>query len=661
MIKFGSMGSTVRGEPPNERVSSVEGMTEETLHSLAGAVLKAADYAQLGVSVLLVEERPMRRMYVNDTAVRILGQTREELLRTSVLLNYTDEEKAHLQDLDERRRNGEDLPPFLETVVQRPDGNIPIEVAYSKVELNGQLAIVSFMRDIRDRRKTEEALRKSEAMFRLLIEAAPDAVAVTRDKSVVYGNPAFLALLGYERLEDLKGIPSSELIHPDDLMRLRTGPRARARPAVVHAAPEELRLRTKAGDYVPAEASWIYIEYEGQPAALSFIHDLTERRKQQAQIIQTDRMATIGTLAAGVAHELNNPLAYVMLNLNLLSSELAGVLPPAVFDAVKSRLTTVQQGTERMASIVRDLRSLCRPDAPALHPVDVRAVLESAINMAMNELKGRARIVRDYALVPPVVADEARLGQVFLNLLVNAAHALPEGRPELNEVRISLLPLDADHVRVEISDTGHGIPKAMLGRIFEPFFTTKPAGVGMGLGLSISQSIIAGLRGELVVESHEGKGTTFRITVPVGRGAPKVERRSTPMPGAGLRAAAARVLIVDDEPALASALAAFLGLEHHVTVVGRAEQALALLSEGHRFDAIVCDVLMPQISGIDMYEQIERRFPAMTGRMIFITGASTMPRVADFLARVDNARLDKPIDVEQLKQTVNAVASQPHA
>ncbi len=121
------------------------------------------------------------------------------------------------------------------------------------------------------------------------------------------------------------------------------------------------------------------------------------------------------------------------------------------------------------------------------------------------------------------------------------------------------------------------------------------------------------------------------------------------------------MLIVDDEPALASALAAFLGLEHHVTVVGRAEQALALLSEGHRFDAIVCDVLMPQISGIDMYEQIERRFPAMMGRMIFITGASTMPRVADFLARVDNARLDKPIDVEQLKRTVNAVASQPHA
>jgi len=260
-----------------------------------------------------------------------------------------------------------------------------------------------------------------------------------------------------------------------------------------------------------------------------------------------------------------------------------------------------------------------------------------------------------------VVADEARLGQVFLNLLVNAAHALPEGRSESNEIRISLFSLGPDKVRIEISDTGHGIPKTLLGRIFEPFFTTKPAGVGMGLGLSISQSIIAGLRGELAVESEEGRGTTFRITVPVGRPATRSERRSTPAPSSAPRSAAAHVLIVDDEPALASALATFLGVEHHVTVVGRADQALGLVSSGQRFDAIVCDVLMPQVSGIDMYEELEKRHPDMAARMIFITGASTMPRVADFLARVDNARLDKPIDVDQLKRTVNAIASQPHA
>jgi DNA-binding NtrC family response regulator len=133
------------------------------------------------------------------------------------------------------------------------------------------------------------------------------------------------------------------------------------------------------------------------------------------------------------------------------------------------------------------------------------------------------------------------------------------------------------------------------------------------------------------------------------------------MPRATSRLAAARVLVVDDEPALASALATVLASEHHVTVVGRADQALGLISSGQRFDAIVCDVLMPQISGIDLYEQLEKKHPEMASRMIFITGASTMPRVADFLARVENARLDKPIDVDQLKRLVNAVAAQPHA
>jgi CheY-like chemotaxis protein len=276
--------------------------------------------------------------------------------------------------------------------------------------------------------------------------------------------------------------------------------------------------------------------------------------------------------------------------------------------------------------------------------------------MSLNELKGRARIVRDYAVAPMVVADGARLGQVFLNLILNAAHAIADGRPDDNEVRISLLPWGSDHVRVSISDTGHGIPQALLGRIFEPFFTTKPPGVGMGLGLSISQSIVDSMHGQLSVESQEGQGTTFHVTIPVGAETPDDDRRSSSM----LAEAApddARVLVVDDEPALASALGAFLSLEHHVTVVGRGDQALSLLSAGQYFDAIVCDVLMPKISGIELYEELEKRHPDMVGKVIFMTGAATMPRVAEFLSRIRNARLDKPIDVEQLKRTIDTVVS----
>jgi PAS domain S-box-containing protein len=640
---------------PDDDIATSETLTEEALHSLAGAILEAAHNAQLGVSVTLVDDHPMRRIYVNDAAARIFGYTPAELLRLPTLSTFTPEEQARIEALDVRRRRGETVPFYLETTVMRKDGTrVPIEVAYSPANLNGRMATIAFLRDIRERRKTEEALRQSESMFRKLIEAAPEAVVVQRDGKLVYSNPAFLALLGYERFEEIAPVPAFDLVLEDDraalIERGKTfGATYGVRP------PDEFRMTKKNGEVIAVESSWLYIEFEGKPASLSFIRNISERKQAQAQLIQTDRMATIGTLAAGVAHELNNPLAYVMLNLNLLDKELVELLPSAAHEKVKARISTLQQGTERMASIVRDLRALCRPDAPTLHPVDVRSVLESTVNMSLNELKGRARIVRDYAVAPHVMADGARLGQVFLNLILNAAHAIAEGRPDENEVRISLRPWGADQVRVAISDTGQGIPESLLGRIFEPFFTTKPAGVGMGLGLSISQSIVASMRGELTVESQEGKGTTFYVTIPVGAPEPADERPrsalTTPAPDD------ARVLIVDDEPALASALGAFLSLEHHVTVVGRGDQALALLSAGQRFDAIVCDVLMPKISGIELYEELERSHPEMVTRMIFMTGAATMPRVAEFLARIRNARLDKPIDVEQLKRTIDTVVS----
>ena len=173
-----------------------------------------------------------------------------------------------------------------------------------------------------------------------------------------------------------------------------------------------------------------------------------------------------------------------------------------------------------MATIVRDLRSFCRPNSKTLRPVDLRQVLESAINMAMNELKDRARIVRDYSPVPAVVADGARLGQVFLNLLLNAAQAISETASSQgeNEVRVTLRP-DGDRIRVEITDSGHGIAPDIIGRVFEPFFTTKPVGIGTGLGLSISQTIVTSMQGELTVQSEPGRGATFAVLLPLPQAA----------------------------------------------------------------------------------------------------------------------------------------------
>ena len=631
--------------------------TDELLQKLVGPILAAAEMAELGVSVSLVEPLGARRIYVSEAAARLLGYPVRELIGSSAFLTFAPEELERMQELSRRWRNGESIPYFLETIVLRKDQTrVPIEVAYAMVDLDGRPATVAFLRDISERRQAEEALKKSEGLFRKLVEAAPEAVLVVRQERIAYVNPRFLELLGYELIRSCSPILSStSFTGTIDLLGSNVNDACANRRALPPLAS------TGCFDGTGARSRWSArrcpSSSRARPPFFTFMRDVTERKETQAQLIQTDRMATIGTLAAGVAHELNNPLAYVLLNLGILDKELDQLIgDPEDRARVRARVATVQEGSERMAAIVRDLRSFCRPNSPALLPVDVRQVLESAINMAMNELKGRGGLVRDYAPVPSVVADGARLGQVFLNLLLNAAQALPEGSPHDNEVCVVLRPEGSDRIRFEIKDTGHGIAPDILGRIFEPFFTTKPIGIGTGLGLSICQSIVKGMNGELTVKSQPGEGSTFSVVLPLGTVAVTPEIESTAPSRLDTRDDFARVLVVDDESAIATALKNVLEEDHHVSAVTTGEQALALLYDDPSYDVILCDVLMPGESGIDVYRELERRRPDLAHRIIFMTGASSMPRVADFLRGISNHRIDKPIDVALLRGLIREVA-----
>jgi len=636
-----------------------KGLSEEMAKWLAGPLLAAAEHAGLGVSVTLQEGNEFRRIFVNDAAARTLGYPSEELVGTSVLLTFAPEEMHRMETMARQWREGVQIPRFLETIVLRKDGTrVPVEVAYSQVTLDGKPATIAFLRDITERKRTEEALRESEALFRKLIEAAPDAVLVSRSDRSVYANPVYLRLTGYDSFEELatKGF---DMLHPDD----RAKGYSRRRQVMESAepgTPREYRIMRRDGQSVWVECVSLAIDFEGSPALLTFMRDISERRENQAQLIQTDRMATIGTLAAGVAHELNNPLAYILLNLGLFERELGDLVhDPDDKERIKIRLRTLQEGAERMATIVRDLRSFCRPNSKTLRPVDLRQVLESAINMAMNELKDRARIVRDYSPVPAVVADSARLGQVFLNLLLNAAQAMAEtdSSQSENEVRVTLRP-DGDRIRVEITDSGHGIAPDIIGRVFEPFFTTKPVGIGTGLGLSISQTIVMSMQGELTVESEPGRGATFAVLLPLPQAtalpASEIEDEH-PAPERSGRTA--RLLVVDDEAALAMALTKVLERDHEVTAVTEGRAALDLLLAGDRFDVVLCDVLMPGVSGIDLYRELERDRPEIAQRIIFMSGASSMPRVAEFFSAISNERIDKPVDLANLRALIRQIAS----
>jgi nitrogen-specific signal transduction histidine kinase len=377
------------------------------------------------------------------------------------------------------------------------------------------------------------------------------------------------------------------------------------------------------------------------------------------QLIFAGRMAAVGTLAAGVAHEINNPLAYIVANIDFTRRQLAALtaklalqssVEPEVglnLDEVIEALGEAREGADRVRNIVRDLKVFGRGNEEARGPVVLRRVLDSSINIAWNEIRHRARLVKDFGDVPLIDGNESRLGQVFLNLLLNAAQAIPEGEAERNEIRMSTATDRDGRVIIEVRDTGAGIAPEILSRIFEPFFTTKPDGVGTGLGLWICRGILADLGGTIAVESRLGHGSTFRVTLPPaavdeeegridGRG-PEGERQGE------------RVLIIDDEPLILGALRRAFAGDYRITCVSDARQALSRLASGERYDVVLCDLMMPEMSGMDVYAELARVAPDQLERMIFLTGGAFTTRAREFLEQVPNARIEKPIDFQNLR------------
>lgn len=413
-------------------------------------------------------------------------------------------------------------------------------------------------------------------------------------------------------------------------------------------------MRSGAHDYVLKQSLvrlCPVIDRELREAALR-----AEQRKMREQLLISDRMASVGTLAAGVAHEINNPLAAILANLELLSRDLSALARERgfgeAFGDVFDELRDARESAERLRHIVKDLKIFSRAtDEEHRGPVEVERVLESSLRMAWNEIRHRARLVKSYGQVPAVLANEARLGQVFLNLIVNAAQAIEEGDAEHNRISVRTGVDAAGNVLVEIEDTGSGISPENIKRIFDAFFTTKPVGVGTGLGLSICHRIVSGMGGSIDVQSELGKGSVFRITLPPAGAASVVPAAHTgaPVPSAPR----GRVLVIDDEPMISTAIGRTLGLDHDVVLTSEAAQALARVDAGERFDVILCDLMMPQMTGMELYSELAARAPDQAKRMIFLSGGAFTTAARAFLDRVDNQRLEKPFDTDRLLELVN--------
>ena len=377
---------------------------------------------------------------------------------------------------------------------------------------------------------------------------------------------------------------------------------------------------------------------------------------------RADRLATLGTISAALAHQINNPFTWVIANLGLVVDTVdtlrrsltvqSAATPRGASRNLESALTAIGHacdGAERIRRIVADLRDFAGPDELERVPLDVRELLDGAVRVCGNEIRHRARVRLLYQEVPAVDGNPTQLGQAFLNVLLNATQAIPTGRADANEIRL-VTGTDVDGgALVEVHDTGSGIPAEYLDRIFEPFFTTRPIGTGRGMGLSVAHGIFTEHGGDIGVESRLGLGTVFRIRLP-----PTSMRVRPPTSDTHVHVGVrrGRVVVIDDEPLVLDVLGHLLGDDHDVETYTSGRAALARLFSGPPCDVILCDLMMPDCSGMDVYEAIARRRPDLVDHIVFITGGAFTERAMTFLQQVPNVRLQKPFEVRRLLEEI---------
>jgi PAS domain S-box-containing protein len=652
----------------NSLAERVQSLIMELTRDRAAAEARAetlSDALPLGTALLGDDLAILR---TNPAFAALVGQLESEIRGRNIreLLPPTELREQLLALLA-----AEGPPRRVECELALPVGvrQLRITVARSPLsEADARLILV--VEDRTEELRLRAEARAYEESFRRLIEAAPDAILVERDNCIVYVNPSLVETLQYGEPKALLGRSLLDLVSPDD--RKAADDQLAAATETGEATPAaEYRLQRLDGQAVWFEAAAVRLDFHGASAVAVVARDISERKEFLLKMMEMDRMIAVGTLAAGVGHEINNPLSYVIANLDLLSEELpraaevcrsqqanpigggcSGEIARTI-DEASSLIAEARQGAARVRSIVRELKALSRADRERNALLDIRRVLESAVNMTFNEIRHRARLIKSYGETPAVEGNEAQLGQAFINLLVNAAQAIPEGAAESHTIRI-VTRSEGDQVIVEIADSGSGIAEEHRPHLFEPFFTTKAVGQGTGLGLTICRNTVEAHGGTVTVETVVGRGSVFRVALPAARQGPVPV--STPTAPTNEPSAAparrGRILIVDDDPLVCRAVERSLAADHDVTALTDAREAHRRLLGGERFDLILCDLMMPDMTGMDLYAAIRAAAPEQAGRMIFVTGGAFTPRAIEFLDTVTNLRLDKPFDLRNLRALV---------
>ena len=601
--------------------------------------------------------------FVNPMTFKLFpGYSEEELLnRAFIEFVHPDDRVRIIENFQKRMRN-EPISPRNDYRFVMKDGTVRwAELGTALVEWEGRPATLNFISDITERKQMEEALKTSETRYRRLFETSRDGILIQDAATgvVVDVNPFLIEMLGFPRDEflgkavwELKCVKDSIAVK-DMFMELQVKKYVRC---------EDLPLETAAGQSVDVEFIANVYKVDETEVIQCNIRNITERKEaekekrhleEKAQV--TSRLAAVGEMVAGVAHEINNPLTGVLgFSQMLLEKE---NVPEDIREDIKS----IAEGSQRVADIVKRLLTFARQTKPVRTLANLNELIENTLKLREYVLKtSNIEVVTRFdPELPWSVVDPGQLQQVFLNLIVNAEQAMKKahGRGTLIITTIK----NDNNIRITFQDDGPGITKENLTHLFEPFFTTKAPGEGTGLGLSLSHSIVLEHEGQLWVESEFGHGATFTLILPIIEVlSPETEALTPIVTEKSIAPKQSRIMVVDDESNVRILLEKVLtGIGYSVDTIDNAGFAMDKLEAGAIYDVILTDVRMPGMNGIELYTRVIKQVPEMRNRIIFITGDVMGLDIKTFLTENNLSYLAKPFDNNLLKEKIDYILNMP--
>ncbi|MDP2315692.1 MAG: PAS domain S-box protein [Pseudomonadota bacterium] len=554
--------------------------------------------------------------------------------------------------------------------LRRTNGTlVPTEVTFTVVrDGEGRTQhLVGHVQELTGRVRAAPSLHETAGTIERALALAPIGTAILDARFVFREvNEALVKMFGVSR-EALVGRPYLELLHPDERSSFQERLHG-AHLGTLEACRSERRFLHSSGATLHMSLAGAGLELNGEHVYFVLFIDVTEqhtaedeRSRMHEQVLHAERLHTLGQIAGGIAHEVNNPAAIAVGGVDLARRHLTAITSAArtgdlaqvrqQAERLEAALRYCEDGTARLAKVARKLSAFSALHGGEIERMDVNALVRRALDLVQNDLRHRAEVTVDLGELRPLVGHPTRLVQALTNLLVNAAQAI-DGLPADHQITV-ITRGDDTAIDIVVIDTGVGMPSGMMDKIFEPFFTTRGRTDGSGLGLMVVHDVVRQHRGDVRVQSEPGRGSRFIIHLPLANGLGNAG--SAPVSPVHR----ARLLLVDDEPFLLAILAEILG-EHEVVTAAGGPEALALLAVDTRFDAVLCDLMMPSVDGIAVHRFLLENAPALASRMVFATGGAFTARAEAYVSSRGVPVLLKPFTAEEVRAVLGtALASEP--